>query len=207
MFEEGKYLNLPFDILIQIIVRLDESDFELDSEVLEQILGLSNGHLSVLKKMNFYRTLKFKNGLNNRNLLNLFDGGHSRRVKKYNLLVNHMILRGPDRFASLTAPYATHKFLLERESENDTREPAFYYPIDVPSVEFWDRVRETERMLKRFEIARLWKKRVLEMETTVLHHHIDDTISFLAFRMEHRFAKVLLIQNLHFDTINKEAIS
>lgn len=207
MNEGIQYLNIPFDVAIQIILRLDENDNEFDYEAVEGVLGFAEGELKVLRGMNFYKTLKFTNILNNRNLLHLYDGGHAKRVKKYNLLVRHLILRGPDRFASLTAPYATHKFLLESESEDGTREPAFYYPIDRPSVEFWDRVHETERMLKRFEVARLWKKReekVVEMESI---HHVDDSISFLAFRMEHRYAKVLLIQNLHFDQINKNDIS
>lgn len=190
------FLLIPLDIAYNILARLGiENDDNL--VIVGVIVGLDEFDLEYLKSCGFYRSLKFNLLKSNHNISELFIGGHKKRVKKYNVLVRKLVLRSPERFASLTAPYASHKFLPESHSDCTTREPAYYYPIDVPSVEFWNRVHETDKMLMRFKVANLWKRRESfhEEETK----HVDDRIANLAFRMEHQFAKILLLQNLHFN--------
>lgn len=197
---------LPCDVGVHVLVRLDD-ETETEMRFVCQLFGFSDIDLALLKASRYYKHLKFYLLKNNNNLIDLFTGGHRKRVKKYNKLVKRLILRSPERFVSLTAPYATHKFLPEMDSEDDTKEPAYYYPIDGPSVDFWNRVHETERMLKRFKVASLWKKREDRIEhddkpEMVVLHQVDESLSAVAFRMEHQFARVLLMQNLHFK--NKE---
>jgi hypothetical protein len=204
-FKNKNLAILPGDIGLQILVRLNDEETEL--LFVDELLGFTEDEVAVVKASGYYKSLKFALLKSNHTLVDIFAGGHRKRVKRYNLLVERLILRSPERFPSLTAPYSTHKFLLEADSEDEAREPAYYYPIDYPSVEFWNRVHDTERMLTRFKVASLWKRR----EDRICHedipgnlHHVDDTLSAVAFRMEHQFARILLMQNLHFKNVNKE---
>lgn len=189
---------LPLDVAFQILARLDIEN-DVDLLVVGEIVGLDQDDLEYLTSCGYYKNIKFNLLRCNNNLCDLYAGGHKKRVKKYNILVRKLILRSPERFASLTAPYSTHKFLPESFSDNVTREPAFYYPIDEQSVEFWNRVHDTNKMLMRFKVANLWKQRESISGENRREPNVDDSISYLAFRMEHQFAKVLLLQNLHFE--------
>lgn len=201
---------LPTDVGIQVFARI-EQDSEIGDDVeFLYILGLSGEDLKSVRTSHHFKRLKLSLLMRNLNLLNLFEGGHGNRVKKYNKLVKRLILRSPVRFKSLTAPYESHKFLPEDTSDDETREPAYYYPIDGPSVDFWNRVYETERMLNRFKVATLWRdreERILNDNTVHLANHqqheciVAENISGLAFKMEHQFAKVLLLQNLHLEKL------
>lgn len=189
---------LPTDIGWNVLILLDNDN---DTELLfaGELLGFTEEDLAAIKGSGYYKTKKFYLLKTNANLTYLFAGGHRKRVKRYNFLVKHLILRSPERFSSLTAPYSSHKFLPEIDSEDETREPAYYYPIDEPSVEFWNRVHDTERMLKRFTVASLWKRREDRIENDDKPenlHQVDDSLSAVAFRMEHQYAKVLLQQKL-----------
>ena len=196
---------LPCDIGLNVLVRLDEDTAEI--VFVGELLGFSEEEMALIKSSGYYKSLKFYLLKSNHNIIELFAGGHGKRVKRYNLLVKRLIIRSPERFTSLTAPYMTHKFLPETDSEDETREPAFYYPIDGPSVEFWNRVFDTEKMLTRFKVASLWKRRedhrIGQEDKMENLHQVDDSISAVAFRMEHQFARVLLLQNLHFRIGNK----
>lgn len=197
--DQNSLAILPSDIGLHILVRLDEDETEI--LFVGEILGFTEKEMTLVKASGYYKSLKFYLLKSNHNLKDLFAGGHRKRVKRYNLLVKRLILRSPERFASLTAPYSTHKFLPESASEDETKEPAYYYPIDGPSVEFWNRVHDTEKMLTRFKVASLWKRRedrICQEDKPENLHHVDDSLSAVAFRMEHQFAKVLLMQNLHF---------
>lgn len=188
---------VPSDVGVQILVRIIGDD-ETDIHVAGELLGFARADLDSLLQSKYFKRLKFNFLTQAHNLLHLFEGGHKRRVRKYNDLVRRLILRSPERFVSLTAPYATHKFLMERDSEDRTREPAFYYPIDVPSVDFWNQVYDTQRMLTRFKVSAFWrlreKRRIHEVD---VKDFVDDAISSTVFRMNHQYAKVLLIHNLY----------
>lgn len=196
-----KQLILPYDVSLNILVRIDGHDDEYDFLGLEEILGLDLDEIEEIKATGYYRNMKFYILKTNHGLIDIYSGGHKKRVKNYNILVKRMILRSPERFVSLTAPYSSHKFLLERESETDTREPAFYYPIDEDSVDFWNRVHDTDRLLKRFQFSNLWRRRNGDGISCCCRFegagHIDDSISGVAFKMEHHFARVLL--KFHFE--------
>lgn len=201
---------VPCDVGVQILVRLDDETESTDILFFGELLGFTEDDLNLLKTSGYYKALKFCFIKNNVHLIDLFAGGHRKRVKKYNILVKRLILRSPERFFSLTAPYSMHKFLPEIDSEEETREPAYYYPIDRPSVEFWNRVHDTERMLKRFQVASLWKQREEKMGKDdgkpEMMHHVDDSLSAIAFRMEHQFVRVLLLQKLHFKSVNNKEL-
>lgn len=195
---KGDEFLIPLDVAFQILARL-EIENETDLLVACEVVGLDQDDLEYLKSCGYYKNVKFNLLKNNHNLLCLYAGGHKKRVKSYNILVRRLILRSPERFSSLTAPYSTHKFLPESFSDAETREPAFYYPIDGPSVDFWNRVHDTDKLLMRFKVANLWKRRESFNEEIKREPNVDDSISNLAFKMEHQFAKVLLLQNLHFE--------
>lgn len=205
--DENYSTIVPSDIGLQVLVRLND---ESETEILfvGKLLGFTEDEMALIKASGYYKSLKFCLLKSNYNLRALFAGGHRKRVKRFNTLVKRLILRSPERFYSLNAPYSTHKFLPELDSEDETREPAYYYPIDVPSVEFWNRVHDTERMLTRFKVASLWKRRkdryFQDDRSEIILHHVDDSLSAVAFRMEHQFARVLLMQNLHFRNVNKK---
>lgn len=208
---------LPIEITLQIIVRLDgDGETCLENIVNSGIFGFTSNELSNLRSSIFYKALKFDLLKKNQNLVGLFDKGHKGRVQRYNKLVRGLVLRSPERFVSLTAPYITQKFLPDRTNfDDETKEPAYYYPIDEQSVDFWNRVYETERMLKRFKVASLWKRSqekimgdcddlVIRLQKNIHEFGVNDSISGLAYKMEHLFAKVILFQNLHFAEIEHD---
>ena len=214
--KSNSIILLPTEISLQIIVRLDgDGETCMENVVNSGIFGFTSNELSNLRSSIFYKALKFDLLKKNPSLVGLFDKGHKGRVQRYNKLVRGLVLRSPERFVSLTAPYITHKFLPDRTNFDDqTKEPAYYYPIDEQSVDFWNRVYETERMLKRFKVASLWKRSqqkilsdcdnlVLRLQKNIHEYGVNDSISGLAYKMEHLFAKVILFQNLHFADISE----
>ena len=130
----------------------------------------------------------------NHRIIHLFEGGHKRRVKQYNNLVSQSILLGPERFTDLSVPLREKTFLLEDGSDLRTCEPKYYYPTDEPSIEFWNQVHETERMMARLKFARFWRQRAMPL----IKDPVNETISPVVFKMNHQYAKVLLLHNLHF---------
>lgn len=199
MTEKVKNFGLvPLDVGIQILVRLEGDDDQIDFEAVGRLLGFDRDDLESLRTSQHFKRLKFSLLERNHNLLHLFEGGHKRRVKKYNLLVRRLILRSPERFSSLKAPYTTHKFLIERDSEDSTREPAYYYPIDKPSVEFWNQVYETQRLLTRFKVSAFWRQREKRaIEEAENRKCVDDCIASKVFRMNHQYAKIILLHKFN----------
>ena len=126
---EKSEIFIPLDVAFQILARLDIEN-EADLLAASEVVGLNENDLKWLKGCGYYRNLKFNLLKRNHSLSELYFGGHKRRVKAYNVLVRRLILKSPERFSSLTAPYSTHKFLPESFSDSSTCEPAFYYPID-----------------------------------------------------------------------------
>ena len=94
---------IPLDVAFQILARLDIEN-DIDLLVAGDVVGLNQDDLEYLKDCGYYKNIKFNLLKINHNVSDLYTGGHKKRVKKYNILVRRLILRSPERFASLTAP-------------------------------------------------------------------------------------------------------
>jgi hypothetical protein len=131
-------------------------------------------------------------------ILSLFQDGFTGRVRAYNKLLKRNILLGQRRFSQANFGFS--------------EEAVFSYPLDEPSVGYWQAVQAMQKQLLKHTLARLLRKRSqfhCHQASTFLFENCSNSIASTAYRLDHQFAKVLLKQNLAFpaDPDDSDSIS
>lgn len=198
-------MTLPVDVSYNILSKIEDEDIINTPEadiIYKEVFNLTRSEIEYFRTSLYYKHLIFAQKQNKSILLELFAGGIKKRIKKYNQLTMNKIIRGPKRINC--DEIRSHKFLPVNYSDEMTCEPEYYYPVDESSVKFWNQVHETERMLLRFKVASFWKERREHgLEVDVLGNHLhfqqcSESISGVAYKMEHQLAKSLLYQKIKF---------
>lgn len=195
-------LALPLTVACDVLARLEYCDAEVmmrDATLCCDIFGMQTEEVAAFYSSALYRKMRFQMLLRGCFLREKLKSGLAGRVRQYNQLVSRGVIRSPQRFALFElSPPLTH-FLRSVDDRDQRRvEPAYYYPIDEAAVDFWNRVHETGRILLRYKLDRF-------LRTRNTHHgencgfwfeQCSAIIAVAAFRMEHQFARALLIQHL-----------
>lgn len=189
-------LKLPFTVTCRVLVCLDEVDRQRlaqSGELCEEIFGLTAAEMDTLLTSKHFYALRTQYLVKRIPLLSLFKDGLVGRVRAYNRLLRQNILVGQRRFSKWKLP-----------AENDGviwEEPAFWYPLDEPSVEYWLAVQSMQKELLKHSLARQLKRRSkyhYHQSSTFLFENCSSAIASTAFTLEHQFARALLKQSLSF---------
>ena len=197
-------LNLPFTVVCRVLACMDAEERQRVTLVSSEVFGLSPGEMERLLDSGHFARLHRHFLLQKVPLTSLFQDGLSGRVRTYNKLLKRNILIGQRRFSNPSLNFA------------ESTEPAFSYPLDEPSVNYWQAVQTMQRELLKHSLARQLRRHArfhCHQQSTFLFEKCSSSIASASFRFDHQFAKILLKQNLSFsgddadDSISLTSIS
>ncbi len=186
-------LNLPITVTCSVLACMEAEDRErlkLEEKLCTELFDLKLEELGEVLASRHFNKIRRRFLLQKVPLLSLFKDGLRGRVRAYNKLLKRNILLGQRRFST---SWTDNPSLYE--------EPVFTYPLDEPSVGYWQAVQAMQKQLLKHSLARLLRKRSrfhCHQASMFLFENCSTAIASTAYRLEHQFAKVLLKQNLSF---------